>query len=219
MLHSFGTRSPGFTSRRSLEAPLIAQVPVSCQHQSSSSPACSSSGCESTPVGGLRTRQRYQLRNRCGGSLLRQSPSQRSALYCAAQKRDPPDAPKEEFQRRGGREWLQTLLSRFGPLTDKAPNRLVLDFEKPLVELDNRIKEVKPSVCPAFGAGLGQNKLLLLSRNLQSWLIHGPERHESHSKGWQNVEPWVAKHACGQFALSRPKMSKIHHDACQCLNV
>lgn len=53
---------------------------------------------------------------------------------------DPPDAPREE--RRGGREWLQTLLSRFGPITQKAENTAVLDFEKPLVELDNRIKEV-----------------------------------------------------------------------------
>ena len=55
---------------------------------------------------------------------------------------DPPDAPREE--RRGGREWLQTLLSRFGPITQKAENTAVLDFEKPLVELDNRIKEVMP---------------------------------------------------------------------------
>lgn len=55
---------------------------------------------------------------------------------------DPPDAPRDE--RRGGREWLQTLLSRFGPITQKAENTAVLDFEKPLVELDNRIKEVKP---------------------------------------------------------------------------
>ena len=55
---------------------------------------------------------------------------------------DPPDAPREE--RRGGREWLQTILSRFGPITQKAENTAVLDFEKPLVELDNRIKEVMP---------------------------------------------------------------------------
>ena len=54
---------------------------------------------------------------------------------------DPPDTPKEEA-RRGGREWLQNLLSKFGPMTEKANNTHVLDFEKPLVELDNRIKEV-----------------------------------------------------------------------------
>ncbi len=54
---------------------------------------------------------------------------------------DPPDTPKEEA-RRGGREWLQNLLSKFGPMTEKAENTHVLDFEKPLVELDNRIKEV-----------------------------------------------------------------------------
>ena len=57
---------------------------------------------------------------------------------------DPPDIPKEE-NRRGGREWLQQLLSKFGPITEKAENTHVLDFEKPLVELDNRIKEVLTS--------------------------------------------------------------------------
>ena len=55
---------------------------------------------------------------------------------------DPPDTPKQE--RRGGREWMQTMLSRFGPIAEKAENTAVLDFEKPLVELDNRIKEVSP---------------------------------------------------------------------------
>ena len=67
------------------------------------------------------------------------------SLVVQAQKGqpDPPDAPRDE--RRGGREWLQTLLSRFGPITQKAENTAVLDFEKPLVELDNRIKEVSMS--------------------------------------------------------------------------
>ena len=54
---------------------------------------------------------------------------------------DPPDIPKEE--RRGNAEWLQTLLSRFGPMTERPQNTFVLDFEKPLVELDNRIREVR----------------------------------------------------------------------------
>ena len=38
---------------------------------------------------------------------------------------------------------MQTMLSRFGPIAEKAENTAVLDFEKPLVELDNRIKEVR----------------------------------------------------------------------------
>lgn len=48
----------------------------------------------------------------------------------------------------GGRRCcrLPTLRSiaacRFGPVKEKASNTTVLDFEKPLVELDNRIKEV-----------------------------------------------------------------------------
>lgn len=41
-----------------------------------------------------------------------------------------------------GKEWLETILSRFGPATDKAQNITTLDFEKPLLELDKRIKEV-----------------------------------------------------------------------------
>lgn len=41
-----------------------------------------------------------------------------------------------------GREWLETILSRFGPTTDRAQNITTLDFEKPLLELDKRIKEV-----------------------------------------------------------------------------
>ncbi|EFN53883.1 hypothetical protein CHLNCDRAFT_36222 [Chlorella variabilis] len=56
---------------------------------------------------------------------------------------DPPDVPKPRDQRQGGREWLQSILSRFGPVKEKASNTTVLDFEKPLVELDNRIREVR----------------------------------------------------------------------------
>lgn len=55
---------------------------------------------------------------------------------------DPPDVPKPRDQRKGGREWLESILSRFGPVKEKATNTTVLDFEKPLVELDTRIKEV-----------------------------------------------------------------------------
>jgi len=56
---------------------------------------------------------------------------------------DPPDVPKPRGQPQGGREWLQSILSRFGPVRERASNTTVLDFEKPLVELDNRIKEVR----------------------------------------------------------------------------
>lgn len=50
------------------------------------------------------------------------------------------ESPKQE--RRGGREWLHTMLSRFDPIAEKGENTAVLDFEKPLAELDSRIKEV-----------------------------------------------------------------------------
>ena len=55
----------------------------------------------------------------------------------------PPDAPIEEKKTRGGREWLQSFFSKFGPVQKKSENLAVLDFEKPLVELDMRILEVR----------------------------------------------------------------------------
>mmetsp|Transcript_37782 Transcript_37782/g.95575 ORF Transcript_37782/g.95575 Transcript_37782/m.95575 type:complete len:506 (-) Transcript_37782:966-2483(-) len=54
----------------------------------------------------------------------------------------PPDAPKGEIVAQG-REWLETILSRFGPIRDRAQTVTTLDFEKPLLELDKRIKEVR----------------------------------------------------------------------------
>ena len=71
-------------------------------------------------------------------------------------KGEPPDVPKPRGQPAGGREWLQSILSRFGPVKEKASNTTVLDFEKPLVELDNRIKEVgvsAVSIPQCAGAG------------------------------------------------------------------
>lgn len=64
-----------------------------------------------------------------------------SRSRAAAFGRNPPSAPDEPKAARGG-PWLEALLSRFGPTTDRAPNLTTLDFEKPLLELDKRIKEV-----------------------------------------------------------------------------
>lgn len=54
----------------------------------------------------------------------------------------PPDAPKDD-NKSGSREWFDTILSRFGPVKEKTQSPTVLDFEKPLLELDKRIKEVR----------------------------------------------------------------------------
>ena len=75
-------------------------------------------------------------------TFWKNAPLHRASLSVRAQQ-DPPDIPKEEGARRGNVEWLQTILSRFGPMTDRPQNQFVLDFEKPLVELDNRIREVR----------------------------------------------------------------------------
>jgi acetyl-CoA carboxylase carboxyl transferase subunit alpha len=78
-------------------------------------------------------------------SLQARQPRRLSVAVAAKGKAgDPPDVPKPRDQRAGGREWLQSILSRFGPVKERASNTTVLDFEKPLVELDNRIKEVRP---------------------------------------------------------------------------
>eukprot|EP01025_Chloroclados_australasicus_P017134 TRINITY_DN18725_c0_g2_i1.p1 TRINITY_DN18725_c0_g2~~TRINITY_DN18725_c0_g2_i1.p1 ORF type:complete len:513 (+),score=74.78 TRINITY_DN18725_c0_g2_i1:23-1540(+) len=61
---------------------------------------------------------------------------------CAEKEKKQFFAPSD-MTGRSGREWFQTLINRFKPITDKAPNTAVLEFEKPLVELDKRIKEVR----------------------------------------------------------------------------
>ncbi|PRW39371.1 CTP-phosphoethanolamine cytidylyltransferase isoform A [Chlorella sorokiniana] len=98
------------------------------------------------PVSLTEQQRRLPARN---GRALRPAALRPARLSVVAQagkgKADPPDVPKprEGGVRQGGREWLQSILSRFGPVKEKASNTTVLDFEKPLVELDNRIKEVR----------------------------------------------------------------------------
>ncbi|KAI8471990.1 MAG: acetyl-CoA carboxylase [Monoraphidium minutum] len=52
-------------------------------------------------------------------------------------------AQEKEGALAGGKAWLSSILSRFGPATDRAQNITTLEFEKPLLELDKRIKEVR----------------------------------------------------------------------------
>lgn len=54
-----------------------------------------------------------------------------------------------------GKEWIATILSRFGPTRERAQNVSTLDFEKPLVQLDQRIREVS---IPEGAAGGGLYK-------------------------------------------------------------
>ena len=80
----------------------------------------------------------------------------------------PPDIPKEE--RRGNVEWLQSVLRRFGPMTEKPQNTTILDFEKPLVELDNRIREV---LCMREESGIMKSDSVWGKAHLQSSLQFG----------------------------------------------
>ena len=96
--------------------------------------ACSS--MEATCRANARPQQRPQ-------TILASQRRARHVVRAKGKAGDPPDVPKARDQPAGGREWLQSILSRFGPVKEKASNTTVLDFEKPLVELDNRIKEVR----------------------------------------------------------------------------
>ena len=57
--------------------------------------------------------------------------------------------------------WLQGLVAKFGPVTERADNTTVLDFERPLAELDSRIREVRSSAFSLF-FGVGVERLNVL---------------------------------------------------------
>lgn len=59
----------------------------------------------------------------------------------AAKKAQKGTPGKTTFAR--GSEWLQHLFARFGPARDRAQNITTLEFEKPLLELEKRILEVR----------------------------------------------------------------------------
>ena len=119
-------------------SPCVALVQSICNHRRRALSAHTSSLPLLLSGLGAESHQWAPCRPCSGQGALRKG--QRLVIQHA--QNSPPDAPKGPS---GGREWLQTLLSRFGPMTERAQNTTVLDFEKPLVELDNRIKEVR---CP-----------------------------------------------------------------------
>lgn len=90
------------------------------------------------PSGATQRGSRFAGRNAAPGGRPRLS-------VLAAKSSTPPDVPKPRpgEERKNKAEWFQAILSKFGPVKEKASNTTVLDFEKPLVELDNRIKEVR----------------------------------------------------------------------------
>ena len=74
---------------------------------------------------GQLKQQRVNLNNNSSRLVARASESERSAFL------------------QQGRAWLDSLLHRFSPMSQRADQVSVLDFEKPLLELDKRIKEVR----------------------------------------------------------------------------
>lgn len=111
-------------------------------------------------------------------------PSRRpAALVTPRAAANPPDAPpaKSSGGGGGGSTWLASIIQKFGPTTEAplAGAITVLDFEKPLVELDNRIREVcvgrererERGGCRALthrslrGGGAGEARARALQRN------------------------------------------------------
>ncbi|MEW5312704.1 MAG: hypothetical protein WDW38_004318 [Sanguina aurantia] len=120
----------------------------------------------------------------------------------------PPDAPKEGVIQ-GGREWMETILSRFGPVRDRAQNTTTLDFEKPLVELDKRIKEVR-KVAEENGVDVSQQILELEARARQL-------RKETYSRLTPTQRLQVARHpnrpTCLDIILNiTDKFVELHGD-------
>eukprot|EP00210_Caulerpa_lentillifera_P001380 g1327.t2 len=96
-----------------------------------------------------------------------------------------PDVPKDRRAGRGG-DWLKRLFSRFTPLSDRSKTSLVLDFEKPLINLDNRIKEVR-RVAEENGVDVSEQIKVLEERSKQL-------RRETYNKLTPNQRLQVARH-------------------------
>ena len=98
--------------------------------------------------------QSLQQQARARGALRANGPAPRArAVPVRASK----EASGPGSMARRGQEWLSTILSRFGPATDRAQNVTTLDFEKPLLQLDQRIKEVEKDLYPIGSrAGSGE---------------------------------------------------------------
>lgn len=80
----------------------------------------------------------------CGGRArhIRPAPFQNPRNVRAMAGAEPPDVPKDREETKHS-DWFQMLLARFNPISGSATNNTVLDFEKPLFDLDNKILEVR----------------------------------------------------------------------------
>lgn len=122
-------------------------------------------------------------------------------------KPSPPDAPKNA--KIVGREWLETILSRFGPVREKAQMTATLEFEKPLLELDKRIKEVR-RVAEENGVDVSEQIAELETRARQL-------RRETYSRLTPTQRLQVARHpnrpTCLDIILNiTDKFVELHGD-------
>lgn len=148
--------------------------------------------------------QRSRAKVNCARAPVRQ---RRNFVSAALSKNPtPPDAPQD---RKGGREWLETILSRFGPVKDRAQTPTTLEFEKPLLELDKRIKEVR-KVAEENGVDVSQQIKELEGRARQL-------RKETYSRLTPTQRLQVARHpnrpTCLDIILNiSDKFVELHGD-------
>ena len=95
---------------------------------------------------------RCQLASRkpFGNSAARNSHFNRHVVVARAEAAEASDTPAHK----DASEWYAHLKAEFDPVSSAPPTTAVLDFEKPLVELDRRIREVRSIVDPIALPGL-----------------------------------------------------------------
>jgi hypothetical protein len=102
--------------------------------------------------GGLRT-SHQPLRAQPSRQPSR-CPARQIAVQAKKGVPDPPDTPKQE--RRGGREWMQTMLARFGPIPALQVRKVAedngVDVSEQIKELEGRAAQVRG--CGAIGVSL-----------------------------------------------------------------
>lgn len=84
------------------------------------------------------------VRKPFANGAARNSHFNRHVVVARAEASETSDAPAHK----DASEWYAHMKAEFDPVTSAPPTTAVLDFEKPLVELDRRIREVRSIVDP-----------------------------------------------------------------------
>jgi hypothetical protein len=83
----------------------------------------------------------------CPHGATRNTHINRTVVAARAEAAEVSEAP-DAAAHKSASEWYAHMKAEFGPVSSAPPTTAVLDFEKPLVELDRRIREVRSIVDP-----------------------------------------------------------------------